>query len=486
MSKRPLSPERPLLALRHGSFASSRAIEDLLATIREHGLPDSISRRTHFRQRASAINDLQTPYGPILRDVTLGSHVIPVEAPLPMLFTTCQVSAPFRDRMLEMLRRHPCSPDRPWSIVLYSDEISPQNPLAAGVDQRKVQAIYWTLREIGHDVSYAEELWFTLAIIRSTVVQSLAGGMSTVLYNLLPLFFGDSGHDIRTSGILLNLCGTRTFLHCQIAVHISDEPALAAVLGAKGHAGNKPCPCCRNITSRAWANSDLNLEPITSIDLSKWVPHTDETVRAVFRRLASVAATGTKAQLEELETMLGWKHCPSNVVCFGAGEFRPISTLMFDWMHIFVAHGLLDREFELFAAAVQKQHPRFGLLRQLNDYVQKWTLPRQFASISTVFSKGKLSATASQQLSLVPVLAKFCRDVLHGHIEPKALDSMLALCRLVELVREVSQHNCNADTLHDATMEYAKSHQSAHGSAHWVFKHHQALHLPGMLRKHGG
>ena len=117
MAKRKRSPERPLLALRHGSFASSRAIEGLLAEIRRSGLPEAISRRSHFRQGESAINELQTPYGQVLRDMQVGPHVIPVEARLPMLHTACQMCAPFGDRMLEMLSKHPCSPSRPWGTI---------------------------------------------------------------------------------------------------------------------------------------------------------------------------------------------------------------------------------------------------------------------------------------------------------------------------------------------------------------------------------
>ena len=359
--------------------------------------------------------------------------------------------------------------------------------MAPGPDHRKALVIYWTIRELGDDVRYAEQLWFTLTAIGSTVVQALPGGMTNVLHHMLPLFFGDSGHNIRDAGIALDLGDVRALLFCDIAIHVSDEPALAAVLGAKGHAGNKPCPCCRNVTSRAWANAAHGLEPITSIDRSRWQPHTDETVRATLRRLERAAGVMPKTHFQQLETMLGWKYCPGNIMSSGDGGFKPIATLMFDWMHIFVAHGLLSYEIELFAEVVQRAQPRFGLFRRLDEYVRQWSFPRQFAAANTVFVKGRFSATASQSLSVIPVLAKFGRDVLGGFCDHLALQSLLSLCTVIELVQDVSwQSHCNADGLDDAIMAYARNHQLAHGLEHWMFKHHQALHLPGMMRQHQG
>ena len=133
----------------------------------------------------------------------------------------------------------PAHPTTKWGLILYSGEISPQNPLAAGPDNRKVQVVYWTIRELGGDVRYAEQLWFTLTVIRSAVVQGLRGGMTNVLHHMLPLFFGDSGHNIRDAGIALDLGDFRALLFCDIAIHVSDEPALASVLGAKRARGQQ-------------------------------------------------------------------------------------------------------------------------------------------------------------------------------------------------------------------------------------------------------
>ena len=477
-----------LLALSHGSFVSSSGRESLLGAIRDHGLPTAFSRRTQLRARQDAVAALHGPHGPIIREVTLpltsGDAIVPVQSPIAMLHAATQISRPFCERLLDRLRATECSVASPWGIILYSDEISPQNPLAAGKDHRKIVVIYWSLEELGDDVKYTEEAWFTLAGIRSELVSAVPGGMTHVFHHLLPLFFGSAGPNLRTAGMVLWLGDVRMMMFCDVSIHVSDEPALAAALGAKGHAGTKPCPACRNITSRAWADPARGLQPITSIDRATWQPHSDATVRAVLRRLAVAAETMTAAEFKTLETMMGWKHCPGNIMSSAANGFRPISTLMFDWMHVFVNHGLLDYEIELFATCVSQARPRFGLFQRLHAFIQPWTFPRQIAAPRSVFIKGRFNGTASQQLSIAVLLAHWCREEM-GDICPLAVQSLLSLCYVIELLREGTQGRCTADALDEAIMDFARKHQLAHGLEGWVFKHHQALHLGGMMRSHG-
>ena len=88
-------------------------------------------------------------------------------------------------------------------------------------------------------MKYTEEAWFTLAGIRSELVSALPGGMTHVFHHLLPLFFGSAGPNLRTAGMVLWLGDVRMMMFCDISIHVSDEPALAVALGAKGHAGKQ-------------------------------------------------------------------------------------------------------------------------------------------------------------------------------------------------------------------------------------------------------
>ena len=37
----------------------------------------------------------------------------------------------------------------------------------------------------------------------------------------------------------------------------------------------------------------------------------------------------------------------------------------------------------------------------------------------------------------------------------------------------------------EAIAKHLEAHQRVHGDAHWVFKHHQTLHVPHMVRRFG-
>ena len=80
-----------------------------------------------------------------------------------------------------------------------------------------------------------------VACIRSEVIGRVDGGTGAVLRLLLDQFFfqGD-GHNLSRSGIhLVDQDGNHMYVFSNIGVIIGDEPALAQLLSAKGHAGRQ-------------------------------------------------------------------------------------------------------------------------------------------------------------------------------------------------------------------------------------------------------
>ena len=62
--------------------------------------------------------------------------------------------------------------DDPWSLILYTDEVTPGNALATQTS-RKVYAIYYSFKEMGAAAPACEDAWFGLATVRSSVVDTL-------------------------------------------------------------------------------------------------------------------------------------------------------------------------------------------------------------------------------------------------------------------------------------------------------------------------
>ena len=157
----------------------------------KHGLPEESSKRTQTRYRTAEARQ-KTPYGPLVRDLTIptleddgqsSSVTIAFQDPSAMLHVSCKLCPIFAACLLSAYRQCPCSPDDPWGLILYADEIG-HNPLLA-VDPRKVQAIYYSYAELGARVLSTESGWFVLATVRSTVVEKMVSGMSHLVRILL-------------------------------------------------------------------------------------------------------------------------------------------------------------------------------------------------------------------------------------------------------------------------------------------------------------
>ena len=76
----------------------------------------------------------------------------------------------------ETLDRHPNSVDKPWSPVIYHDEVTPGNVLAPQ-NKRKFTAFYFAFLEFEEALHDADS-WLCLGVLRSTIVKKVKGGMS--------------------------------------------------------------------------------------------------------------------------------------------------------------------------------------------------------------------------------------------------------------------------------------------------------------------
>ena len=496
MSKRKASYDS-LVELHCNSHLSQRALVAVLKHVRDNGLPDAFSRRTQGRAHAELCNT-DTPYGKISRELEIplstGIFKLLVGDPMPLFYETVKRCQPFRMVLREKLAASPCSLACPWQLVVYSDGISPQSPLTKGYDKRMVQACYWSFAEFG-EYLVNECMWFCSAAIATVRVNKLSGNMSHV-YNILfsELFFR---HDRNWSrhGLTVDLSDDQSnselvTLIVQHRISIADEKEQTSILMSKGHAGTKPCPLCRNIVDHRTGYADFDasgtLEPITSLRKARWVPHTDNSVRQVLSRLQTAQEQWerneiSKAAMESLGQRLGWNYNANNVILNAGFTYNPISTLCYDWPHIWLVDGILQREIE---SLLLHRPKRFGAT-ELHDELNTWKWPSSVPTGAAVFETGSFQASASESLSCVPVLARYIQCVvkdaqpqLHAEVE-----GCLLCCSTIELHQACAYGKASPDALEPSVMEFMKARQDAYGMDNWVFKHHQAMHVPRMAKK---
>jgi len=102
-----------------------------------------------MRKARNQLSQDDTPFGPILQYVEMFSKEgedlerIALAHPHALLWKSVAECKPFRAFLKTRLLKEPCTQEEPWSLVVYSDEVTLGNPLAT-MNRRKFQSIYLT------------------------------------------------------------------------------------------------------------------------------------------------------------------------------------------------------------------------------------------------------------------------------------------------------------------------------------------------------
>lgn len=355
-----------------------------------------------------------------------------------------------------------------------------------------------------HRPASLKEAWLEVMFLRSMVVKGIRGGVGAIVGALVDKFFdSDSGQHMAKAGVWLNLAdGSSLHLFADMGMVLADEAALHFVYNCKGAAGLKPCLLCQNVFStkgpRNIVANDASgwAQPVTSCSTGKFVAHTSGTMKALRRRLAAAATTQSKTQFEELQTQLGWNWDPASVL----GNRRwltaldPPSRCCFDWMHVFFVGGVFCVHMGLL---MWRLKPHKITYATLHAYLQPWRWPLAVGSkkgcdvfapkrAKASWDTGGLKATASECLSLFPVLALFF-DALVGNENQEVSQHARCFLKLVsclELVQASARRAVEPATLQQALEGYMQMFQGLFGAESMTPKFHYALHLPNLLQRY--
>ena len=185
---------------------TASALSAILIAVRQYGAPD-MHNRVSLREARELQTQAETPFGPIVQTVEVVSkndETVHLQAanPFAMLWTAVSECKPFMDLLKTRLLQKPSTIDEPWQIALYSDEVTPGNPLATG-NHRKFHAMYWTFLELGSNALSREESWLTCMTEMSTWINDIHAGLSQAFAAILKLFFDPAGVNMAVTGINL-------------------------------------------------------------------------------------------------------------------------------------------------------------------------------------------------------------------------------------------------------------------------------------------
>ena len=214
---------------------TASALSAILADVRKNGIPGGDRHALRFARDLQ--NSEQTPFGPVLQTLKVfdkhdGEQQLTIAHPIALLWKASLECNSFMAFFLLKLREHPPSPEQPWHLLFYTDEVTPGNPIAT-LNKRKFHAMYWSFLEFGVNALSREESWFCVITEYSIHVHPLSAGLSQVVAVVLKCFFSE-GVNLALTGVLLLVGNPGIRLWAKICGTIQDGGAHKSAWHSRG------------------------------------------------------------------------------------------------------------------------------------------------------------------------------------------------------------------------------------------------------------
>ena len=215
--------------------------------------------------------------------------------------------------------------------------------------------------------------------------------MSQVCALLLKqLFFNKTNGFNFKDGVLLPHRGTPMMIFCEFGSFVADEKALKEILCCKGAGGYNFCPCCATtVNPKGPAARKRGFVPGTCLDPTRFVYHTDESVRLLLRELRELseqcaARVITKGFFATRSKQYGWNHVADNILLDEELGIGCISNLMHDWIHIYCVNGVFNVELQYLLVNLNAHGVSPA---RLAAFAAPWVWPKTMSTPKTVFTK---------------------------------------------------------------------------------------------------
>jgi hypothetical protein len=376
------------------------------------------------------------------------------------------------------------------TVLIYYDEVVPGNVIAPD-NLRRSTLLYFTFGELLDLVGNCEAAWITIGLIRTTHLEFVDGGMSTVMNLFLPHFIGMWPEE----GIVITFNDKTWLVRTKPEILFNGDIAgHKGVFGYKGSSGLKACRICSNVCSKAVGRTlqlrGLNMPELCDIsesDVSKFVPITNEETWEAVEHLQEFATRSSKTRLEKEETLLGWNFIPNGVMLNVAlRPFVKSGNAHVDHMHTNYSNGIANKEISLFLQACSKKLDAWSL-KDFQQYASQWkpnyvkpeNAPTALRS-KLLNRAGPYAGSASQCKVMMELLATYAQTVLCD-CEPIAAE-LASLASLAEVLREINaiKNRCKlreSSNLKELQAAHLEAFVHAYGRHEVIPKHHEGFHL---------
>jgi hypothetical protein len=394
---------------------------------------------------------------------------------------------------LRAAAKHPCSAERPWSIVFGFDEFCPGNKLKVR-NERKNMVLSYSFVELGQETLWHAHAWTTPVCVRSSVIAKVQGGWSHMFRQYLRLHIaGVTG--ITSAGVPLMLRGRPFLLFAKFRFLIGDGDALRAAWDWKGANGMKPCFRHSNVVSKGsgLTQFDGSVVDITcsnhALFQTATAAHVADAVDVVLEAARRVS-TGrmTKTKFDQLQKVCGLNASPDGVLADIELRqyFDAVKVTVVDWLHSALQDGTINVEAFLLVSACEE----LGLttMTDLEAYFKySWHFPAAFRakgrSLYQVFdacrcpAQDRIKCTATEMLGVYGLLRHFVQTRLGNSNEIAAQRSSFeAACKTMDIIKAAKHQDIAmeqaASLLKPAIDDHMRKHLAVYGTDYIKPKHH--------------
>ena len=314
--------------------------------------------------------------------------------------------------------------------------------------------------------------------------------MTTLIRYLVKMFDEEAG-PLR-AGISFLVEQKMWLVQIRNLAFIADEAAIKATYSNKGASGMRPCLMCQNVL-RTEAHVSPPFVLISESNYNEFQQLTDADVFLLADHLSEMKLAGvTAVAFNQAQKHSGLTFAPHGLLWdMSIRHLLGPTSANFDPMHIYFSGGIFGSETAMLFNEIQKLNKKnecFAHEKQFLEFAgSDWTTPalpsclhanasqRERAASLTLKDRG----TASQQLSMFPLLDCYVRVILKEHpiLKPK-VESYLQLCAVVRAVRRAKEQPIQSDR---DILEMQRAHMhlfvAAWGREQVRPKHHFQFHL---------
>ena len=245
--------------------------------------------------------------GPVIQEISVqNSEVEPITLPATNFLTYLQAlffrGGSFHQLLASKRNQNPSSTSKPWSLVVYLDELVPGNVL--GRAERKSWAWYASFLQFGQRL-HSTDSWLTIALVRSSSVSAVEAGVGQITTALLRGIFCHEMIHPPTGFLLKGPEGQDIRLHFTFSMLLVDGAAQKQVWSSKGESGQKFCFLCANVRATGATEDQMHCN-ITKY--SQLVLTSDAEVRQSHAKLDAKKTQCTKAEFDMWQQATGWNH----------------------------------------------------------------------------------------------------------------------------------------------------------------------------------